>query len=200
MSASTKGIVWLCMLALIAGCPAWRMRPVPRRGISTMNDKIDLARRTHEIAEGVGDLLTTPDVLFHLTAFLQIYEAPDALVEQAAQIYADSQASSLQKEITGYAMQRLSLEKFIWLVSGVALLVEQDRVPGQLLDQLAFPPLNWGAQLALNWDRADVKALLLRLAALKQLNDWRRTYIRDRVLTGKAQAEYLDLKEAGQIP
>jgi len=165
-----------------------------------MNEAINLPQCVREISKHIGeDLSTWTSVLFGEAAFIQIYEHPDALVEQAAGIYSDPNETYVHKEITGYAMQRLPVDKYVWLVSHVMLLVEQERIPPRLLGRLAFPELNWRPNLSLYWDKPEVKALLLRLADCKPLGDDRRADIKNRILTGKAREQYLDLKEAGQL-
>lgn len=165
-----------------------------------MNQSIDFPERIRSISEAAGDLSTTPEGLFNDESFIEIYEKPGAFAKAAAAIYSDPKQPLLNKEVTGYAMQRLPLQQFIELVSLVADLVSTDSLPPRLLDKLAFPAFNWGAQLALNYDDPKVKALLERLASLKQLSQQRRDIIRERVLTGAMRKDILTLKEAGQLP
>ncbi|WP_437317097.1 hypothetical protein [Sorangium sp. So ce385] len=165
-----------------------------------MKTPVSLEVRVAEVGGLVKDLSTTPDGLFRYSEFLEIYEAPDSFASAAAALYADPRQSLLHKEITGYAMQRLALPQFVKLVVSVADLVEEERVPERLLDKLAFPPFNWGAKLVLNYQSAEVRQVLERLAALSLLSESRRQYIRKSVLSGKARQDYLEMKEAGQIP
>ena len=165
-----------------------------------MNQVNEFGQRIKAIADEVGDLSTTAEVLFNSKAFLEIYEAPDAYADAAVLLYADPARPVLQKQIVGYAMQRLPLDPFVRLVTAVADLVAAEKLPARLLDSLAFPAFNWGAQLALAYDRPAVNALLTRLANTPQLSDQRRALIRHEVLTGKTREDVLTLKEAGQIP
>lgn len=189
----------LCLVAmtLLAACNQSDKKMADRQ---TMRLSSDLAERVQKIASRVGDLSTTPNVLLQDRAFREVFEAPDNFAEEAAALYADPKQSLLNKEITGYAMQRLPLAKLVWLVSVVTDLVAKNAVPGKLLDQLAFPSFDWGTQLRENYEQREVRALLERIAGLEQLSEKRRDYIRERVLTGKAREEILELREAGQIP
>lgn len=182
-----------CSLLPLLACRQQRFESLP------MNPNVKFLERIARIAEQAGDLSTTPDVLFHDRAFIEIYEGPSAFVSAAAAIYADPKQPILFKEITGYAMQRLPLEEYGSLVSLVADMVSKNALPPRLLDKLAFPAFNWGAQLAVNFENPKVQALLETMTGLPQLSQQRREMIRTSVLTGATRKDFLTLQEAGQV-
>jgi hypothetical protein len=159
----------------------------------------EFQQRINQIANMVKDL-TSPDDLFRYPLFIEVYEAPNQFLEVASQLYADPKQPKLNKEITGYAMQRLPLDEFLQLVSLLFDLVNFDIIDAQLLETFAFPPLNWGAQLAMHYNHSNVNPLLQKLASSKKLNNRTRTYIQEDVLTGHAQEDIIELQEMGQIP
>lgn len=174
-------------------------RNTDKLGKIPMSELVQFKQRIGEIARAVGDL-TTPEDLFRVKPFLEVYEAPSPFVTAAAGLYADPAETRLHKEITGYSMQRLPVDQLVWLVSGVAQLAAERKVDPSLLDRLAFPPLNWRVQLITNYSDPKVRDLLERLAQMRELSEERRTYIREQVLTGQAREEVLEMREMGQIP
>lgn len=159
----------------------------------------DLQQHTVLIAARVKDLTALGD-LFGVPQFVQLHRDPGPWAEAARQLYLNPQVDAFQKEIAGYAMQRLPLPDFVRLVSAVADEVQALRLPSRALERLAFPQLQMGAQLALNHEQPEVQALLRRLAELPGLAQRSRNYITDEVLPGKARASILALREAGQLP
>jgi len=174
-------------------------RKTGEMGNIPMSDLVQFKQRIDEIARAAGDL-TTPDDLFRVKRFLEVYEAPSPFVTAAAGLYADPTETRLHKEITGYSMQRLPVDQLVWLVSQVAQLASEGKVDPRLVDRLAFPPLNWRVQLIMNYNQPNVRNLLERLAQMPELSEERRAHIRDQVLTGRAREEVLELREMGQIP
>lgn len=164
-----------------------------------MSEQAAYDERIERIARAVEDLTTT-DVLFGEAEFLQVYENPAGKAELALGVYQNELTPQLQKEIAGYSMQRLPIEELAWLIAQVGRLVEKDELDPRLLETLAFPALNWGARMQTDYDQPLVRRLLEKLAVFDKLSPKRRIYIRDKVLTGKARADVLDLREAGQIP
>lgn len=161
--------------------------------------KVELQVRVENVASEVCDL-TVPDDLFRYRNFLEIYETPIPFAAAAIELYADRAVPMLHKQIVGYAMQRLPIEQLVSLVSSVADLTSQKVIPPALLELIAFPPLNWGVQLRVDYERHDVNALLKRLAAMDEVSSDIGAYIRERVLTGLAKEDVCELREAGQIP
>ena len=152
-----------------------------------------------EIAEGIGDL-TSPDSLFQYRSFMEIYEDPLAQVREANALLTEPEVPALNKMIVSYAMQRLPPKEYLSWLGFAVQMAENGHLSIEVLQALAFPPLNWNTFLAENYHQPQVRDLLERLAALPDLDSNWRTYILQEVLTGEARNDVLDLREAGQIP
>ncbi len=164
-----------------------------------VEETADYRQRIDAIALSVGDL-TIPDDLFRYREFIDVYENPGPFKDAASALYADPEVAALQKEIAGYSMQRLPVDRLVALGFHVADLTDRKIVSARLLDRLVFPPLNWGTQLIENYERPDARALMERLSRMDKLPESRRKYIHEQVLTGRARQDVLELRGMGQIP
>jgi hypothetical protein len=146
------------------------------------------------IAGNAGEKLgVCEELLLPSKDFIRIYETPQPYFRPALALMTRRDVSTFRKEIAAYTMLRLPEERFLEMVSAVADSVEQGVTDAQVLDELAFPPLNFGRQhLLVHYQHAGVRAVLARLAKMKHLSESRRTYIQDKVLTGQAKLDYFD--------
>ncbi len=164
-----------------------------------MKHYIELQERIARIVLHIKDL-TSIDELFRDREFREIHSDPSPYAAAALQLYADEKQSAFNKEIAGYAMQKLPLDEFVPFVATVTDEVAMGGLDARLLERLAFPEVHLGSQFAFNYKRPDVQTLLKRIVALERLSAPMRNYITDRVMTGLARADILDMREAGQIP
>ena len=154
--------------------------------------------RIARIAAEVKDLTTT-SALFGPELFREVYEDPSSYLKEAAELYHDPEVPRYHKMITGYAMQQLPLEDFVWLVGHVTSLTERGDLDPLLLETLAFPTLDWGAQLAMYYEAPEVQRLLTRMLELDTVSEETHVYIREEVMSGHAKQDVERLRRAGQL-
>jgi hypothetical protein len=167
-------------------------QPVPSNQIIDMKETDKFAGIIAQIGNEVKSL-GVPDELFVPKAFKTIYEAPQPYFVPATEMMTRREVTTHHKQIVGYAMQRLSLEEFVRFISVTADSVDQGITDVKVLEAATFSPLNWGKQsLIMHYEQPQVHALLRRLLTMAQLPSQRKTYIRDKMLTGEAKQEYLN--------
>ena len=194
-----KGVAAAVSLAFFIPFCGEPRSPEHRPMTTHMEEAMDYRLRIETIALSAGDL-TTPDDLLQYREFIDVYENPGPFQDAASALYADPEVAALQKEIAGYSMQRLPVDRLVQLGFHVADLADRQVVSASLLDRLVFPPLDWGTQLVENYERPDVMALMERLSRMDKLAETRREYIREQVLTGRARQDVLELRETGRMP
>lgn len=184
-------IVVLCAGAACCDSRAPLPPPQPQKA-STMQEIDEFARTIAQIGTEVKSL-ELADELFASRSFRHLYEHPQDYQAAATALIALREESTHHKKIAGYAMQRLPPEQFVLFVSALADNVERDNLGMDVLETVAFAPLNWGRQSLLRYYREPpVRAFLERLLAMPGLTPYRRDYIRNDILTGKAVEDYLD--------
>jgi len=143
-----------------------------------------------------------PDELWTSGEFLRIYHAPSEYIAPAYQLLTrESPRNGADKRIAAWAMQRLGMCDYLALLSQVADRVDDGSVDGRVLEELAFAPLEFGKQvLIVKYNDPDVRAMLRRMAGMGALSESRRTYIREKVLTGAAREDYVEyLKQLDRV-
>ena len=137
--------------------------------------------------------LDVPDELFAAKSFMAIYEDPDQHLDAAIASMGRREASTHEKLIVGYAMQRLSVEHFVTFASAVFDSVDHNVTDVEVLESVVFAPLNYGKQnLIVHYQNSRVQGLLQRLLSAPKLSQNRKAYISGQMLTGKAKQDYLD--------
>ena len=130
--------------------------------------------------------LGVPDQLFGSESFNRIYANPQNYLAAALSVLARKDIAAHEKKITCYAMQKLPAEQFVGLVATLADNVAQGQIEVDLLETMAFAPLNFGSQpLILYYQNPTVQKLLTRLLGISKLSATNRKYIRDDLLTGR---------------
>lgn len=155
--------------------------------------------QVNSIAQQVIDL-TSPDDLFRFPEFIKIYENPEEYLREARDLLASPDLSDLSKSIVGYAMQRLPEHAYLAWLGYVVDLTEAKRLSVDVLQVIAFPPLNWNTVLVERYERADVRIVLDRIMTIPNLDSQLKDYVARDVLSGQALRNLNDLREAGQIP
>lgn len=166
------------------------------QGQNTMQDVERFSRTMKQIANQVKSL-GVPDELFASELFIRVYESPQTWLSSASQLTGRQDLTTHEKLIMGYAMQRLPWEQYVTFLSAMVDSVEAGITDIAVLENTAFAPFNFGTQtLIMKYQQPRVRGLLTRLMNLKRWPEARKAYIRDRVLTGRAQQEYLDFMDS----
>jgi len=189
-------ILALIWYASIAGCDApTRLPPYTLPQTITMQETNEFAKTVERIGKDVKRL-SVPDELFASKDFVSIYERPQASIAAAVAAIRGSDLNAHHKKIIGYAMQRLPPEQFLAFISSMADSVERGVTDMEVLETTAFPPLNWGRQsLVRHYQAAPVGAFLARLSNMPQVPEFRRQYIKGKMLTGTARRDYTIYRE-----
>lgn len=176
--------------ALLLGCHARPQVSPERKGIQTMQTTEVYRGKIAQISREVRSL-SVPDELFASKPFVEIYEAPQPYLAAAGELVCDATLSVHEKQIAAYSMQNLPTGEFLSFAGRVLACVQTQATPWKVLETTAFPLLNIGRQrLIVHYADPRVKSFLEHLAALKELPDPRREYIRNQILTGKARQDY----------
>jgi hypothetical protein len=158
-----------------------------------MYEVTETSVKISRIADKIKDL-TIYDDLFDIKEFLEIYENPQAYLEAVIVLISQTNLPVLNKQIISLSMQKLPLTQFLVLISTTSEAVEQQVTDAEVLELMLFPPFNWGAQLAINYENPEVRALLEQIVKMPQLSDNTRTLV-DKILTGRAKQDLQQYRE-----
>lgn len=158
-----------------------------------MYEVIETSVKISHIADTVKDL-TVYDDLFDIKEFLEIYENPQPYLKATIVLISRTDLPILNKQIIALSMQKLPLTQFLVLISATFEAVEQQVTDAEILKLMLFPPFNWGAQLAMNYENPEVRALLDQIAKMPQLSDNTKILI-NKILTGRAKQDFQHYRE-----
>ena len=152
-----------------------------------MSDVVELSAVLRRIHAEVG-ADWQPQDLFASESFIRLYEHPNAAAAPARALLRRVDVPDEAKRLLAYALQRLPLEPFLEVVDAAMDAVEARATSARVLEELALPSFDWGGHLALNYAAPGPRARIDRLAAMAELSPQGRRYLREQIMTGRAQA------------
>jgi hypothetical protein len=158
----------------------------------------DFIARIARISAAIGDLTWTGG-LFAYEDFKQIHGDPQAHVGDALEALGGGQASEQEKIIVALSMQKLALAERVRFAEQVLALFEAGRVSETVFEQAVFPTYDWSTALAEGFADPAARRFLERVLASPAVGARRKEIVKDEILTGNAQKDVLELREAGEI-
>lgn len=151
-----------------------------------------------EIDSRIVDL-TAPLELLEYDEFQEMHCNPESIVDDVLRILGSDSFSDQQKIIAALAVQNLDLEDFISFAEDVLILLENEDISSDVFDWAVFPIYEWNTKLAENYSSKQAQKLLDDILNSNKVGQEQKSYIREHLLTGRAEAQVRFLREIGQL-
>lgn len=184
---------WL-LLAAAFTAGTWDTAVAKNRGERVEDFRARIAR----IKAAIGDLTWTGG-LFAYEDFREIHSEPGKHVAEAVKALASGDTGEPEKIIVALSMQKLPLPERLGFSEQVLELLEKGQVPETVFEQAVFPTYDWNTALAEGYAEPAVQRFLQRVLASPAVSAQRKQLVKDEILTGNAQKDVLELREAGEI-
>jgi hypothetical protein len=158
----------------------------------------DFIARIARIKTTVGDLTWTGGLL-RVPEFRQVHAHPREHRDAALAALESATLGEEEKVIVALSMQKLPLPELVRFGERVLDLLEADRVPETVFNHAVFPTYDWNTALVEGFADPAVQRLLQRVVASPRVNDGRKHIVKDEILTGNAQRDVVEMREAGEI-
>jgi len=158
----------------------------------------DFIARVTRIKAKIGDLTWTGGLL-GVEDFREIHAHPQTYLDAALRALEGTALGDEEKIIVALSMQKLPLPELVRFSEGVLSLLEAGRVSETVFQHAVFPTYDWNTALPEDFADSGVQRLLQRVLDSPSVNARRKEIVKDEILTGNAQKDVLELREAGEI-
>ena len=131
--------------------------------------------------------LTWSGGLFQYKEFKQIHDNPADYFSVACEALKSSEFTDQQKIIIGHSMHGSDLDQFLALAKYTLQLLESESISSDVFERVAFPTYDWNNTIAKNYEDQSVSKFLQKILNSDKVSDDLKNYIRDDILTGKAE-------------
>ena len=183
----------------VAVAAAFLVAPWDTAAAGNRGERVDdFVARIRHIKAAVGDLTWTGGLL-RVPEFREVHADPVTYREAAVAALEAPTLGQEEKVIVALSMQKLALPELVRLSEHVLDLLEAGRVSETVFNHAVFPTYDWNTALVEGFADPAVQRLLQRVMASPSVNDGRKQIVRDEILTGNAQKDVVEMREAGEI-
>jgi hypothetical protein len=196
------------LLAAVIGMSAGWLSPSastdrsqPGRGVTTVTESREIDRliaAARALEEQTGDLTWTGE-LFANQVFRELYAAAEANYMHVISVLKRNDVNARQKLILALSVQSLPLDQRVKFSSHLLDLLSAGEISNTIFNQAVFPSYDWSTTLPENYGDPRVRSLLAAVTQSGAVDPAIREFVANHILTGKAQAQIEELRDAGQL-